>query len=150
MLAASVFADEASAASVTKIQNKQFVTCAAPESTAPNAYLRGYACELATYNQFWSTEYVGTVSLIYNKYRLSNVGTGYCMGLAGTTTLNGTKVVQQICNAATTQQWHQSGRQLVNEYSGKCLDAPTDGGTILQQWDCGSTSQNNQAWYSEF
>lgn len=74
---------------------------------------------------------------------------GYCLDVPGPsfvgTALDGAAVVQNLCEGSTaaSQIWLIGpGGELINDYSGKCLDDPGDGGsgTALVQEDCYGSS----------
>ncbi|WP_410812854.1 RICIN domain-containing protein [Micromonospora sp. 067-2] len=91
-------------------------------------------------------------------WRLTNKGTGKCVGVSASRTDDGAPVVEWDCNGRTDQlwTWESKGRmvngwpvwQIRNRNSGKCLDITgrgTTDGTPLQQWGCGGGA--NQEWY---
>ena len=72
---------------------------------------------------------------------------GLCLDIDGGGTADGTAVDLYTCNDSGAQVWiPETDGELYNPQSGKCLDAPIDGGsgTQLQIWDCAGTA--NQLW----
>ncbi|MFG2987628.1 hypothetical protein ACGFYQ_41765 [Streptomyces sp. NPDC048258] len=80
---------------------------------------------------------------------------------------NGTPVVLHKCDNGRVGQWWtpqisyspriDDGYQLVNAWSGRCLDARNPDwrrapqpGTVLQIWDCHDWSRANQIWDIDF
>ena len=55
------------------------------------------------------------------------------------------------CTGAASQKWTYNGAQMINQASGRCLDADlgtiNQNGTKVQVWDC--SGGTNQDWYFE-
>lgn len=69
------------------------------------------------------------------------------MDVTGAGTANGTTVQLCTCNGTNAQKWTASNGELINTWSGKCLDATgisSADGTRLQIWSCGGGV--NQLW----
>ena len=75
----------------------------------------------------------------------SGLNSAYCLTARGGGQSDGTPVDVAPCNGSASQQWVQSGAQLMN--GSKCLDDPggnTANGTPLNLWSCWGGS--NQQW----
>ncbi|MBV6700311.1 RICIN domain-containing protein [Kitasatospora aureofaciens] len=88
---------------------------------------------------------------------LRSENSGLCVDVSGASQANGAAIIQWGCNGGSNQIWSavyyhgnnelNSGYQLVNLNSGKCLEVPawsTSAGTGLDQWDCNGGT--NQLW----
>jgi hypothetical protein len=108
--------------------------------TVNNAQL--WTCSTSIYQQWTYNPRGGQI--------VGNSPTGCLDDGAGT---NGTGVPLVTCTGALSQKWTYNGNfQLVNQASGRCLDADLNsiccGGTPVQVWDCWAGT--NQQWYFEF
>jgi len=97
--------------------------------------------------------------------QLHNLGTGLCLGIAGSSAANGARAVQGDCHGTATQEWIGTGRsfnadggtyfQWVNGVN-KCLgvtNASTASGAQLVQGECvtGATgTDRSQYWIQLF
>jgi hypothetical protein len=117
----------------------------------------GTAIQIWTWNdtnaQWWRRVDYGNTY-----YKIKNQATGKCIDIDGPSTANGAVAHEWDCYDTDSQLWsfqvtgrYKSGwpiYNLVNKYSGKCLDITgfgTSDGTPLQQWDC--SGGWNQDWY---
>lgn len=159
-LSLAALAPAASAAESSILSNQQTGLCAYPLSSVSDDYVYSTTCN-ADASQMWSGEVVGRLSNGAAYMRLRNKLTGLCADLETASTVNGVKIVQRACSASTTQQWSattyviysvpngigpsaQPNMTVVNRYSSKCLEAPTDN-TGLRQGSCGSS--NYLKWF---
>ncbi len=103
-------------------------------------------CVAGATNQFWTITSLGSNVFTLNALSKCMTSTGYS---------NGNPVQNFACDSSTSQQWQAiavgSGRTIHYEFqsvdSGKCLDVTggsTANGTLMQQWDCGSTNTHQQ------
>ncbi|WKK22105.1 RICIN domain-containing protein [Streptomyces olivoreticuli] len=85
--------------------------------------------------------------------RWTNVNSGKCLEIDGSSMNNGTRAQQWDCNGQPGAEWESKpttdGRYvfIVNENSGKCLevaDSRKDDGAPVQQWDCAGI--DTQKW----
>jgi Ricin-type beta-trefoil lectin domain len=100
-----------------------------------------WTCSTSIYQQWVYNPRVGEI--------IGNSPSGCLDDGAGT---NGTPVPLVTCTGAASQKWTYDGfSRLVNQASGRCLDADLGtighGGTKVQVWDCGSGT--NQQWVFE-
>ena len=106
--------------------------------TTSNAQL--WPCSTSIY-QYWTFN-------PRNGEIVGNSPTGCLDDGAGT---NGTGVPLVTCTGAASQKWTYNGSQMVNQASGRCLDADlgtiNQNGTKVQVWDC--SGGTNQQWFFE-
>ena len=106
--------------------------------TTANAQL--WPCSTSIYQQWTYNPRIGEI--------VGNSPTG-CLDDHGGT--NGTGVNLVPCTGAASQKWTYNGAQMINQASGRCLDADlgtiNQNGTKVQVWDCGSGA--NQQWFFE-
>jgi hypothetical protein len=100
-----------------------------------------WTCSSSIYQQWVYNPRVGEI--------VGNSPTGCLDDGAGT---NGTPVPLVACTGAASQKWtYDANSRLVNQASGRCLDADLgtigSNGTKVQVWDCGSGT--NQKWVFE-
>ena len=78
---------------------------------------------------------------------ISNVYTGYCLGIWQNSTAPGTNAVQWGCNGNRDQQWHWDGTHLITG-DGQCLgiwQGSTGEAANAVQWPCNGNL--DQSWY---
>jgi endonuclease/exonuclease/phosphatase family metal-dependent hydrolase len=87
-------------------------------------------------------------------FRIVNVNSGMCIGVAGNSTANAAAIVQWPCVDARNQQWYFPGEGtpssgwIRNLNSGKCIGVAGGGtavGTKLIQWPCTDTLNQTYA-----
>jgi len=74
---------------------------------------------------------------------------GKCLDVLGAATGNNTPVEIYTCNGTVAQDWVPLNGELINPYSGRCLDDPASSNidtTQLQIFDCHPGVGNNQTW----
>jgi hypothetical protein len=152
-LCLATLSPSAAAAESSILYNQQTTLCAYPIGGAADAYLHQTACTGAA-DQLWAGELVARLSSGTTYMRLRNKATNLCADLETASTVNGIRIVQRTCNSSTTQQWStpvtivgsiptavgptvQGNQNLINRFSGRCLEAPADT-TPLRQNTCGS------------
>ncbi|GAA3629198.1 RICIN domain-containing protein [Microlunatus ginsengisoli] len=104
-------------------------------------------------NQLWHLEPLTTNDTPNGWYRVRVLHTDMCLDVAYRGTYNGADVIQGTCMDPTPQtSYNQHWRlariggyyQLVNRYSGKCLDKTGSGDVV--QWACGDSTKWWQQW----
>jgi hypothetical protein len=78
---------------------------------------------------------------------LVNAGSGRCLDVPGSSTVNGTRPQLWDCHGGTNQRWTYTASKQLTVYGNKCLDANGQGtanGTAVIIWDC--NGQPNQQW----
>lgn len=102
-----------------------------------------WTCSTAIYQDWWYNAGLNARRIV------GNSPSGCLDDGAG---LNGSGAFLTACTGSLHQKWDYLGAAMVNEGSGRCLDAdePTLGhnGTKVQVWDCNGGA--NQQWYFEF
>jgi hypothetical protein len=74
---------------------------------------------------------------------------GKCLDVLGAGTANNTPVEIYTCNGTVAQDWVPLNGELINPYSGRCLDDPASSNidtTQLQIFDCHPGVGANQTW----
>lgn len=110
-----------------------------------------YSCNGNTNSQQWTFSPDGTIQVGTPE---PPGGGGYCLGVSGGGTANGTAAILFTCDGHTSQDWNSLGNgQLVNENSGKCLYDPvapgsgTPGdGDALEIDTCGTSATASQGF----
>ncbi|MFJ3246967.1 endo-1,4-beta-xylanase [Streptomyces sp. NPDC086782] len=76
---------------------------------------------------------------------IKGVGSGRCLDVPGTSTIDGTQVQLWDCHSGTNQQWTYTGAGELRVYGNKCLDAAgTGNGAKVQIYNC--WGGDNQKW----
>lgn len=129
--------------------------CSYPATASAGALIQTATCN-ASNRQLWAPEVVDGFTESGNikrlTFRMKNIESGLCLDLISTSIANGVQLTQRACSSAGSQQWRYAAVQysgnyvivIMNRYSNKCVDLPTQGGP-LQQWDCGGAP--NQRWW---
>ncbi|MEK8033710.1 RICIN domain-containing protein [Ideonella sp. DXS29W] len=104
-------------------------------------------------HQQWNFLAVGN-----NTYLFQNAMNYTCAAVEDDSLANGARIVQRTCDMNNrSQHWIQTAKapfgtktRWINSLSGKCLDAwNRNNGTVLQQYDCASSSNWPQQGFHE-